>query len=219
MRRGTMLAALRSLACAAFVALLAGCGSSPPTRFYRLDAVEAAPPSPLKTTVRLQVAMVDVPPILDRQEKVRQNAPNSVELSDRNRCAAPLADMLRDVLTQDLISRIPRGSVALPHEPAPAAAYELRVDILEFESDTSGIVQFVGSWSVPRAGSDTPVFSRNVSLSEPADVANYSSQVKAMSTILGFDHKTPGCLILSSGRRIRPSRSARRSRRTTKPAG
>ena len=161
---------------------LAGCGSSPPTRYYTLDAVPATarpaagPP--------LQVVAVHIPPALDRQEMVRETAANQVEVSDQNRWSAPFDQMAQRVLTQDLAARLPKGAVILPEQPAPPNARKIVVDILQFERQASGDVTFDGSWSLLSAGAATPIASRHVHLQQAAG-ADYTAQAQAMSRILG----------------------------------
>lgn len=169
----------------AMVALVSSCRSSPPKRFYVLDAVppQQHPTAGPKSDV--QVATVNIPAALDRQEMVRESAADTLEISDVNRWGAPLADMAQNVLTQDLMERLPAGRVLPPRTAAPPATYEITADILQFGRDTTGEVQLKGGWSLYHLGSDTPVLSRNLELSEPPASTAYSAQAQAMSRLLG----------------------------------
>ncbi|HEY6483521.1 MAG TPA: PqiC family protein [Steroidobacteraceae bacterium] len=179
------LRALRQLAAVAVAssAVLTGCRSSPPVRFYTLDATAAEHQS-VAVPAAVQVAAVNIPPQLDRQEIVRESAPNTLQLSDRNRWGAPLAGMTRDVLTQDLIRRLPPGQVILPRATAPPGSFEVTVDVLKFGAGPAGVVIFDGGWSLFRLGSDVPLVNRHLNLTE-AGALDYAAQVKAMSTLLG----------------------------------
>ncbi len=165
-------------------ALLFGCRSSPPKRFYVLDAIPGQPSSPGPTSP-LQIASVNIPAALDRQEMVRESAPDALQISDVHRWGAPLADMVQNVLTRDLIERLPAGKVILPRAGAPAGAYEITVDILEFNSDAKGHVVLDGGWSLFRLGSDAPIMGRHVTFDAQASPGDYAAQAQAMSRLLG----------------------------------
>ncbi|HEX4192964.1 MAG TPA: PqiC family protein [Stellaceae bacterium] len=173
-----------------FAVLLAACGSSPKTQFYTLDPVSPlaatqAVPTPVATSVPVQVASVHIPPALDRQEIVRETAPHQLDISDQNRWGGSLDNMVQRVLTQDLAQRLPPSGVVLPQEPAPARHDAIVVDILQFDEDAGGAVVFDGSWSLTASDSDKPLSSRHVRLSAHAASSSYSDQVAAMSKIVG----------------------------------
>lgn len=178
-----MSAALKTFVTLLAVCLLGSCGSSPPKRFYALESVPAAHVLPADAHLRIQVTAVNIPAKLDRQEIVRAGALNEIHISDRNRWGAPLADMAQNVLTQDLVRRLPAGRVVLPHAIAPAGSYAITLDILQFESDASGTVALEGGWSLFRLGSDTLLCNQPVHLSDPG-AGDHASQVNAMSRLL-----------------------------------
>jgi uncharacterized lipoprotein YmbA len=176
---------LRRVAALAMVTVLASCGSSPAKRFYVLKPVPAERQSSARPDLAVQVAAVNIPATLDRQEMVRESAADSLQISDVNRWGAPLADMAQDVLTRDLMARLPAGVVIPPRTAAPSAAYEITVDLLQFGGDAAGNVVLEGGWSLFRLGSDAPLLSRNVKLSERPEAADYATQVQVMSRLLG----------------------------------
>lgn len=172
---------------ALLAALLAGCASSPPSRFYALNAVVPTAPSqpaaPLQSPVR--VAAVHIPPVLDRTEIVRRGPGNELEISGLNRWGAPLDEMIQRVLTQDLLERLPPGRVVLPSGPAPAQTGRIVLDILQLQSDAAGAVDFEGSWSLLEPGSSSPSLIRDIHYSETARPGDYGDQAAAMSRMLG----------------------------------
>ncbi len=167
------------------ILLLTGCHSSPPQRFYVLDPTQAPQASASKLQTPVQIASVNIPPSLDRQEMVRERAAGSLEISDVNRWGAPLGDMIQNVLTQDLMDRLPSAKVVPPRTSAPAATNEITVDILQFGSNSTGNVVLKGGWSLYHLGSDTPVFNRNVQFTEKATAGDYGAQARSMSRLLG----------------------------------
>jgi uncharacterized protein len=165
--------------------VLAACHSSPPVRFFTLDPVPSSPQATNMSPVSVQVGAVHLPLVLDRQQMVRQGAPNSLTISNENRWGAPLADVVRDVLTRDLIERLPKGTVVLPDSAAPSGTGVIAVDILQFGSDAGGTVSFDGSWSLTLADSNEPVSVRHMALSERTEQNDYAGDARAMSKLLG----------------------------------
>jgi uncharacterized lipoprotein YmbA len=165
-------------------AIVTACGSSPPVQFYTLDAVRPATAPVRAPAAPLQVLAVHIPATLDRQEIVREAADSRLAISDEHRWGAPLADMIRRVLTQDLAARFPAGTVVFPDEPAPDSLRELVVDVLRFDRDPAGVVTLDGSWSVVAAGSTSPILSRHVLLTDASGPQTYAGQVQSMNRIL-----------------------------------
>ncbi len=169
----------------ALIVLLAGCASSPRTRFYTLDALVPAHHEPLGTALTLQVGAVRVPAILDRQEMVRESAPQRLQVSDRHRWGAPLAEMIRGVLAQDLLARLPGATLLPPQQLPPAHARVLVLDVLRFAASPSGRVHLDGTWSVYVGHCTQPRFSAREQLVAGRPVRTYGAQAAAMSRLLG----------------------------------
>ncbi|MGH8259553.1 MAG: PqiC family protein, partial [Steroidobacteraceae bacterium] len=135
----------RSLLIPAIATLaLAACASSPPTQFYSLSAVSAGSETGTaagsSSIPPVRVAAVHIPPALDRREIVRTRAGDRLDVSGVHRWGAPFDEMVQHVLTQDLISRLPRGKVVLPAGPAPSRTDAIVIDLLQFQSDAAGSV-------------------------------------------------------------------------------
>lgn len=171
----------RAVLAGAILLSLCGCGSSPKTSFFTLDAVDGARVAGDKP---IQVAAVHIPPDLDRQEIVRERAPGQLDLSNPNRWGAPFDEMVQRTLTQDLARRLPEHDVVFPNEPAAPGTLKLVVDILTFDSDPSGQVTFDGSWALVPQGSDQAIADHHVQLRDTSG-NDPASQAAAMSKILG----------------------------------
>jgi uncharacterized protein len=128
---------------------------------------------------------VNIPPSIDRQEMVRETAAESLQISDRNRWGAPLADMTQDVLTRDLMERLPADQVIPPRTGAPSGAYEVTIDLLQFGGDVTGKVVLEGGWSLYRLGADAPLLNRHIELTERPASDDYADEARLMSQLLG----------------------------------
>jgi uncharacterized protein len=167
--------------------LLAGCASSPPSKFYTLTTVppSGAAASSEGAAAPIRVATVHIPPMLDRQEIARPSAGNQLEINGQERWDAPLDVMIQQILTRDLIARLPQGKVILPRAPAPADADSIALNILQFQSDVTGNVVFEGSWSLVPPHATSPALTRDFRYSAAASSQSTGDEVGTMSTLLG----------------------------------
>lgn len=163
--------------------LLASCGTSPETHYFTLAAVPGAiDEAPLARPVT--VAEVNLPPSLNRREMVRRTGENTVAISDQDRWAAPLGEMIRRVLWQDLAERLPKSSVVPPQAPVPPHAARVVVSLAQFASDGGGNVTLDGAWMVAD-GSDAPMLRRTVHLKTRSPAAGASGEAAGRSRLLG----------------------------------
>jgi uncharacterized protein len=126
--------------------LLAGCGHSPPSRFYLLTAepVPQRAHSPAAITVAL--GRVSLPGTLDRPQIARRQGGNEIVYSEEERWAGPLDDMTRRVLADDLAARLPPGTVLVDSEAKLPAGLTIAVDVSRFDADETGIVTLAARW-------------------------------------------------------------------------
>jgi len=126
---------------------LASCAGAQ-TKFYTLDAAPAA--GPVQSGYAgppIRVDAVHIPPALDRPELVRETAQNHLTVSDNDHWAAPLGEMVRRTLTQDLSARLPAGKVIFPDAPKPPGSAGVVIDILAITPAGSDVVMDV-SWTI-----------------------------------------------------------------------
>ncbi len=165
------------------LAALVACGTSPKTHFFMLavvpgDAATSAVP------FRVQLAAVHLPPALDRRQMTRMADEHRVAISETERWAGALDDMVRNVLSQDLAARLPAGTVVLPEAPAPAGTRAVVVTLAQFGPDAGGRVRLVGSWALLGSGTSLPAMDHDVRLDGgPAPTADATAA--AMSRALG----------------------------------
>jgi uncharacterized protein len=182
MRRYPLATALATALAAA--AAIAACRTSPATRLFSLTPTHGQTAA-YGFDGTIEVAAVHIPGSLDRQQILREGEDGLVIVSDRNRWAAPLDEMVREVLTRDLARRLPPGKVVLPEEPAPVGTRRIVLDVVRFAAGPSGRVVLTAGWTLLPAGSDEPLVLRQVRLSDASGAGDYASQVAAMSRLLG----------------------------------
>jgi len=157
--------------------------SSKPTHYYVLTPTAPAT-LPVRPPYPIHVDPVHIPPVLDRPEIVRRDSANGLKLDDRERWAASLGEMTRNVLAENLSRRLPAGSIILPNAPAPPAAAALVVDISQFDELPNGQVNLVGSWTLMRGNPASAVLSRDFSLTQQTADVTAAGQAAAMSALL-----------------------------------
>jgi uncharacterized protein len=146
-----------TLTVAATSAVVAGCGSSPPLRYYTLTEVPAtARLSAADDVVPIRLDRVTIPTELDRSQLVRRIDATRLQIVDGERWAAPLEDTIRRVLSDDLASRLPPNMVANPNEPTIGEKRQsLSVDISEFYGDATCTVTLRAAWVLKQPDSQS----------------------------------------------------------------
>lgn len=153
---------------------VSACASSPPTRFYTLSDTPApegtAAPSAAGQVV---IGSVSIPGEIDRPELVRRIGPNQLSVAGSDRWAAPLDDIIRRVLIDDVARRLPN-----------AVAQQQRVvsvDIHEFYGDAGCNVTLRAVWTLKQAGAQPATEEIRV----PSSGACPATLPETMSTAIG----------------------------------
>jgi uncharacterized lipoprotein YmbA len=164
------------------IALALGACHSAPTRFYGIDPSAPATHINSYQAPALRVDTVSVPASWDRLEILGVSASGEIQISEFDHWSAPLAQIARQALADDLDQRLPPGSVIYPRLPRSGNALSVNVDILEFSVTASQAVM-QASWLVtPPAGSQSAKrsaasFHTSMTSKEPAAVAHAWSQL------------------------------------------
>jgi hypothetical protein len=122
---------------------LSACASSPATRFYTLSETPGEGTA-ASGSGRVTITVVSIPGEIDRPQIVRRVGPNLLSVSELDRWAAPLDDIIRRVLIDDIARRLP-GAAAEPQRL-------VSVDIHEFYGDATCNVTLRAAWTLKQAG-------------------------------------------------------------------
>ncbi|HTW71256.1 MAG TPA: PqiC family protein [Acetobacteraceae bacterium] len=169
--------------------VLAGCGSSPATHFYTLVPQPPAHADPVVSPkLPLQLGRITLPVTLDRLGLVTFGPGTAVSVSDQDRWAAPLKDLVRSVLTSDLRQRLGASRVLDPGVAVPGGRVLIvALDVQRFAADHSGEVVLAADWTLVRAaGNSQQVLGvHRVTLRAPAGSTRGNAVSAAMSNLLG----------------------------------
>lgn len=163
---------------------LANCGSSPKTHFFTLSASTPGAQQAMPISAPVTVAAVHVPASLDRREMARSTGANTVAVDEQDRWTAPLGDMVRRVLSEDLSQRLAKNRVILPDAPAPPNTGQIVLSIAEFGPSANGSVTLNGSWSLLDSKQKL-ILQRDVQLSTPSPAPGATGEAAGMSQLLG----------------------------------
>lgn len=167
-------------------AVLAGCGSTPKTHFYTLQApLPAGAGSSVAAAGQpgIVIGLVSLPELVDRPQLVVRTANNSVGISDLHRWGEPLKRDIAHVLAASISRELGNPRVTV-HGQSGGAEGDVRiaVDVLRFESVPGVEAVIEVNWVVRRKGAE-PVAGRSVAR-EKVQVFGYEPLVAAHSRSL-----------------------------------
>ena len=137
----------RLLMIAFVAAVMAGCGTSKPARFYTLSSTATTDGS-AATPGAVAVGAVSIPAADDQPAFVVQVEPNRVEVDDFNRWAAPLGDIIARAVAGDLVVLLGSAEVTATPLANFDPAYQVSIGVQRFESVQGGAAD-------PRGGMDS----------------------------------------------------------------
>jgi uncharacterized lipoprotein YmbA len=151
-RKGRLLALLIGCAALTSAALMAGCASTPSSRFYTLGAggeagVQNASPASTPAFL-IEVPTVSVPTQVARNQLVVQDDATRVSVLEQERWASPPADELRRALSGDLAARLDTFDVFGSPHPENVPVYRIAVNVRRFESWPGSRAVLDTVWSV-----------------------------------------------------------------------
>ena len=166
-----------------FVAFLAGCASSPPSRFYTLSPASVPAGTP-QANCSVSVGPVTVPAVVHRPQIVVRTGPNTVFIDNFDRWASPLKDDIGRVVAENLMVLLGTTRITLfPKSAADDASYRAAIDILRFDSEPGKAAILDAVWQVRSAGQGQ-VRQGRTTIEEPAQ-GGYDTLVAAHSRALG----------------------------------
>src|ERR1700675_1487857 len=122
---------------------------------------------------------------LDRPEVVTQILPNRLSIDESDRWGAPLAQLMRRTLAQDLTSRLPPGVFIFPDAPAPPDTRMLGSTVLGAEADASGTVTLQAAWTLQSGQPARATLTQQATLKAALENRGAAAQTAALSRILG----------------------------------
>ncbi|MCD0505702.1 PqiC family protein [Bordetella petrii] len=132
----------------ALSALLAGCGSSPPARFYTLQPPPQAAAAPEgRAGFQIEIAPVTVPLQADQPQIMLQGAGNgSLAPLYSERWSAPLADEIGSALSDTLTRTLGALNVQTIRSADDTPVWRVQVDVQRFDMIEGGPARLDATW-------------------------------------------------------------------------
>jgi hypothetical protein len=174
---------LQIWAATAMVTAAMGCGSSPPSTFYLLNATATAD-NAAQARYAVIVGPVSIPASVDQPQLVIQTSPNRIRPDEFNRWGAPLQDQIGRIVAADLATLLGTPRVTATPLPHFDAAYRVAIDVQRFESTPgkSSIVEAV--WVVYAVAGEARGQSGHTLAEEPVTGGTMDALVAAHSRAL-----------------------------------
>lgn len=181
MNRVTRLAQIASLAM-----VLGACGSSPPVRYYDLEALETGYAPDEVGSSSVGVGPLRTPDYLSRPRMVTRTADATIVVNDFDRWVEPLDDAIHRVLATNLDARLDDAVVvAFPYTHISDLDYRVVGRIDRFDADADGLAVLEIQWGVVGPNDEILVHPRRAryearSSREPT----YAAIARAMSEVV-----------------------------------
>jgi uncharacterized protein len=178
------------LACICLTACIRG-GQQQSWRLFTLSPLPPAKQtvtvsSPGRVPAAIGVGPIHLPGYLDQHHMVTRMSQNSFAVSEKDRWAEPLADNLAHVLAQNLSMLLPTHQVTLHSGPGQQRPrYQLEIDVLSFETDTTGTAHFVARYFLRDVASRQTIAENEARLTATATDRGVEQPVASLSKALG----------------------------------
>lgn len=170
--------------------LLAGCGTSPPAKFYTLMPVVAQrPPEKVVETDKytpIGIGPVEIPEYLDRPEIVTRAEQNQLILSEFNLWGGVLKADINRVLLENISALLAGDGIPIiTWKTANSEVHKVPVLISRFDGSLNDGIALKATWAVLEKEGKVFEFFRESNITIPVKGSSYGSVVTAMSEALG----------------------------------
>ena len=164
---------------------LAGCSTSPPSRFYLLTPGEAALEGPALEDLVLGVGPVRLAAYLERPQIVARKSANRLKVEEFDRWGGTLEANITWVVAENLSNNLGTESVVtFPWERALVPDYQVAIDVRQFDLSNPGQVRLTALWRLLGPRGEKLHVIRKSDIREPVWGAGFDAQVAAQSKAL-----------------------------------
>jgi hypothetical protein len=180
------------------IALLAGCATTTPSRFYTLTPVKGSDAStgviPVEEGAILALGPVRLPDYLDRPQIATRSEGNEVRLHETERWAGSLQEDVSRVLIENLSALLAGKRVTVVRwasamQTTATVRNRLAVEILRFEGTVGGTVVLKARYGLIGPDGKKVISAGESTVREPAGGADYDALTAAMSRALAVFSK------------------------------
>ena len=176
----------RTSALVGLLLLVTACGSSPPVRYYSLDALDARYEGEVEVVAGLGVGPLRMPEYLAKTRIVTRRGNAEMIVDDFNRWAEPVEDEVHRIVATNLDGLLEDTVVvAFPYRHYTDLRGRVVGRIDRFDADQDGQVVLLVQWGIVTHDSEFIVVPRRAQYDARASTAgDYSAIANAMSEVL-----------------------------------
>jgi uncharacterized lipoprotein YmbA len=167
--------------------LLNGCGTTPPSKFYTLEAMSGSEPTQTTTEKRsnlhIGIGPVQFAEYLQRSQIVTRTNSAEVSLAETHRWAEPLNNNFSRILAENLSILIGTDKISLhPSRNWSDIDYQVVINVWQFDASKQGKVTLVANWSIRgKGGSELLTMKKSTFSTNLENTTSYTDIVRAQS--------------------------------------
>jgi len=172
------------------LAVLSGCASSSPSRFYLLSSLDITNPE-IKPPVdercfSIGIGPIRIPDYLDRAQIVTRGAAGEIALAEFDRWGEPMKDNLTRVLAKNLSVLLCTNTIAFfPWRGGIPIDYRIEIEVLRLDGSLGGNVSLEAWWMILSGDGKRMLFAKKSNFTEAVGGQDYKSLVAAQGRALG----------------------------------
>ena len=167
--------------------LLNGCGTTPPSKFYTLEAMSGSETTQTTTEKRsnlhIGIGPVQFAEYLQRSQIVTRTNSAEVSLAETHRWAEPLNNNFSRILAENLSILIGTDKISLhPSRNWSDIDYQVVINVWQFDASKQGEVTLVANWSIRgKGGSELLTMKKSTFSTNLENTTSYTDIVRAQS--------------------------------------
>jgi hypothetical protein len=167
--------------------LLNGCGTTPPSKFYTLEAMSVSETTQIapdkRNNLHIGIGPVQFAEYLQRSQIVTRTNGAEVNLAETHRWAEPLHNNFGRILAENLSSLTGTDKISLhPSRNWSDIDYQVVVNVWQFDASKQGEVILVANWSIRgKGGSELLTMKKSVFSANMESTTSYTDIVLALS--------------------------------------
>jgi uncharacterized lipoprotein YmbA len=163
---------------------MAGCGKSPPTRFYSLTAAQATDAVPARDCPSLGVGPVEFPAYLDRTQIVTTGAGTTMQLAEFDQWIEPVRNNFERILMENLSLIGCAGPlVSFPWPSGMRPERQVAIQVRRFDGTLGGQAVLRADWTILDSGGEALLW-RTTAAGEQATGPDYAALAAAQSRLV-----------------------------------
>lgn len=166
---------------------LTACATTPPTRFYLLEAI--SPPTAVQADgakkYSIGLGPVSIPALLDRKQIVTRSDQNTVQIAELHQWAEPLRDNIARVLTQNLTVLQTHNVIrSYPWSAYGPVNYRVIIDIDRFDTQPGRSANLKARWAIRDEKTGTIATNEQTGIELPLADSSYPATAESLSVML-----------------------------------